>query len=53
MSTISPRPSVRRCEVGRTLPPFLREHGLVFPGGHCSTVELGSYLLQGGRHQVT
>ncbi|MEY2445763.1 MAG: hypothetical protein QOE00_2343 [Ilumatobacteraceae bacterium] len=34
---------------GQELSPFLRRHGLVFPGGHCSTVGLGGYLLQGGQ----
>ena len=34
---------------GQDFAPFLREHGLVFPGGHCSTVGLGGYLLQGGQ----
>src|SRR4249919_3541605 len=39
-------PSVRG---GQELGPFLRRHGLVFPGGHCSTVGIGGYLLQGGQ----
>ena len=34
---------------GQEFSPFLRRHGLVFPGGHCSTVGLGGYLLQGGQ----
>ena len=34
---------------GQELGPFLRSHGLAFPGGHCSTVGLGGYLLQGGQ----
>ncbi|MDP9464307.1 MAG: FAD-dependent oxidoreductase, partial [Actinomycetota bacterium] len=34
---------------GQEFGPFLRPHGLVFPGGHCSTVGLGGYLLQGGQ----
>jgi FAD/FMN-containing dehydrogenase len=34
---------------GQELGPFLRSHGLVFPGGHCSTVGIGGYLLQGGQ----
>ncbi len=34
---------------GRELTPFLAEHGLLFPGGHCSTVGIGGYLLQGGQ----
>ncbi len=29
--------------------PVPARHGLVFPGGHCSTVGLGGYLLQGGQ----
>jgi FAD/FMN-containing dehydrogenase len=44
--TATARPSMRG---GQDLAPFLREHGLVFPGGHCSTVGLGGYLLQGGQ----
>src|SRR6185295_289866 len=34
---------------GQDLGPALRSHGLAFPGGHCSTVGLGGYLLQGGQ----
>lgn len=34
---------------GQELSPFLRSHGVVFPGGHCSTVGIGGYLLQGGQ----
>lgn len=34
---------------GQEFAPFLGQHGLVFPGGHCSTVGLGGYLLQGGQ----
>ena len=40
------RPALRG---GQDLAPFLARHGLVFPGGHCSTVGLGGYLLQGGQ----
>jgi hypothetical protein len=45
-STVTAGPSLRG---GQDLAPFLRQHGLVFPGGHCSTVGLGGYLLQGGQ----
>jgi FAD/FMN-containing dehydrogenase len=34
---------------GQEFGPFLRRYGLVFPSGHCSTVGLGGYLLQGGQ----
>jgi FAD/FMN-containing dehydrogenase len=34
---------------GQDLAPFLASHDLIFPGGHCSTVGLGGYLLQGGQ----
>ncbi len=34
---------------GRELTPFLAEHGLLFPGGHCSTVGVGGFVLQGGQ----
>ena len=44
--TATSSPSMRG---GQDFAPFLREHGLVFPGGHCSTVGLGGYLLQGGQ----
>ena len=33
---------------GQDLGAALREHGLFFPGGHCPTVCVGGYLLQGG-----
>ena len=39
-------PSIRG---GSELNPYLRERGYLFPGGHCSTVGLGGYLLQGGQ----
>ncbi|MFM2327226.1 MAG: hypothetical protein RIR31_1428, partial [Bacteroidota bacterium] len=29
--------------------PFLQKHGLLFPGGHCPTVGIGGFLLQGGQ----
>ena len=31
------------------LAPFLAERGRAFPGGHCATVGLGGFLLQGGQ----
>ena len=34
---------------GRELTPFLAGHGLLFPGGHCSTVGIGGFVLQGGQ----
>ena len=34
---------------GAQLTPFLREHGRAFPGGHCPSVGLGGFLLQGGQ----
>jgi FAD/FMN-containing dehydrogenase len=33
---------------GRDLSERLRQHDLFFPGGHCPTVALGGFLLQGG-----
>jgi FAD/FMN-containing dehydrogenase len=33
---------------GRDLNGILAEHGLFFPSGHCPTVGLGGFLLQGG-----
>lgn len=33
---------------GAELDPFLAEHDLFFNGGHCPTVGVGGYLLQGG-----
>jgi FAD/FMN-containing dehydrogenase len=33
---------------GRELNGMLAEHGLFFPSGHCPTVGLGGFLLQGG-----
>ena len=44
--TATVRPAFRG---GQDLGPALQQHGLVFPGGHCSTVGLGGYLLQGGQ----
>ncbi|GAA2634605.1 FAD-binding oxidoreductase [Paractinoplanes durhamensis] len=34
---------------GRELAPFLTERGRAFPGGHCPTVGIGGFLLQGGQ----
>lgn len=34
---------------GQELTPFLDAHGRIFPGGHCSSVGLGGFLLQGGQ----
>jgi FAD/FMN-containing dehydrogenase len=34
---------------GDELTPFLEAHGRVFPGGHCPSVGLGGFLLQGGQ----
>ena len=43
---VSVRPAVRG---GLELAPFLAERGREFPGGHCASVGLGGYLLQGGQ----
>lgn len=40
------RPAVRG---GTELAPFLAANGRAFPGGHCESVGLGGYLLQGGQ----
>jgi FAD/FMN-containing dehydrogenase len=34
---------------GAELSPFLESHGRFFPGGHCPTVGIGGFLLQGGQ----
>jgi FAD/FMN-containing dehydrogenase len=34
---------------GAELNPFLRTHGRMFCGGHCPTVGVGGFLLQGGQ----
>ncbi len=34
---------------GQELVPFLKEYGLFFNGGHCPTVGIGGFLLQGGQ----
>jgi FAD/FMN-containing dehydrogenase len=43
---VSVRPAVTG---GLELAPFLAERGRAFPGGHCASVGLGGYLLQGGQ----
>ena len=43
---VSARPAVRG---GLELAPFLAERGRAFPSGHCASVGLGGYLLQGGQ----
>ena len=43
---VSARPAVQG---GLELAPFLAERGRAFPGGHCATVGLGGFLLQGGQ----
>jgi FAD/FMN-containing dehydrogenase len=34
---------------GTELAPYLTAHGRAFPGGHCESVGLGGFLLQGGQ----
>ena len=34
---------------GAELAPYLEERGRFFPGGHCPTVGIGGFLLQGGQ----
>jgi FAD/FMN-containing dehydrogenase len=34
---------------GAELVPFLTSHGRAFPGGHCPSVGIGGFLLQGGQ----
>lgn len=34
---------------GSTLGPYLAQRGRFFPGGHCPTVGIGGFLLQGGQ----
>ena len=34
---------------GAELTPYLEERGRFFPGGHCPTVGIGGFLLQGGQ----
>ena len=43
---IKARPAVKG---GETLNPYLAQFGLMFHGGHCPTVAIGGYLLQGGQ----
>ncbi|KAF2648381.1 FAD binding domain protein [Lophiostoma macrostomum CBS 122681] len=40
--------SVSPSTTGNMLNTFLRQKGLLFPGGHCPDVGLGGFLLQGG-----
>ncbi|KAF9886279.1 FAD linked oxidase domain protein [Aspergillus nanangensis] len=40
--------TVQPAAYGSDLNVVLHQHDLMFPGGHCSTVGLGGYLLQGG-----
>jgi len=44
-ATVTVGPAVRG---GLDLDPFLAERGRFFAGGHCPTVGLGGFLLQGG-----
>ena len=43
---VSAGPAVRG---GAELGPFLEDRGRFFPGGHCPTVGIGGFLLQGGQ----
>lgn len=43
---VAVRPAVRG---GFDLAPFLAERGRAFPGGHCPSVGVGGFLLQGGQ----
>ena len=43
---VSVRPAVQG---GLELAPFLAERGRAFPAGHCASVGLGGFLLQGGQ----
>lgn len=43
---VTANPAVRG---GEELSPFLAERGRMFPGGHCNTVGIGGFLLQGGQ----
>jgi FAD/FMN-containing dehydrogenase len=45
-STVAVSPSVRG---GEELAPALAARGRMFPGGHCPSVGLGGFLLQGGQ----
>src|SRR5689334_19640310 len=44
IATVSPA-----VQGGGQFAPFLESHGRMFPGGHCTTVGLGGFLLQGGQ----
>jgi FAD/FMN-containing dehydrogenase len=44
MATVSPA-----VQAGAELAPHLAAHGRMFPGGHCPTVGVGGFLLQGGQ----
>jgi FAD/FMN-containing dehydrogenase len=44
VATVSPA-----VQGGLELAPILTEHGRAFPGGHCESVGLGGFLLQGGQ----
>lgn len=51
MSLVAPgvavvSPSVRG---GDQFNPYLRSHGFMFPGGHCPSVGLGGFIIQGGQ----
>jgi len=43
---VSASPAVKG---GAELAPYLAERGRFFPGGHCPTVGIGGFLLQGGQ----
>ena len=43
------RPPHRRCRAAPSSAPYLEERGRFFPGGHCPTVGIGGFLLQGGQ----
>lgn len=43
---VSAAPAVKG---GLELGPYLEERGRFFPGGHCPTVGIGGFLLQGGQ----
>jgi FAD/FMN-containing dehydrogenase len=43
---VSVRPAVKG---GQELAPYLAERGRAFPGGHCPSVGVGGFLLQGGQ----
>jgi FAD/FMN-containing dehydrogenase len=43
---VSAEPAVKG---GAELSPFLESRGRFFPGGHCPTVGIGGFLLQGGQ----